>query len=319
VNDIAQLIKLKDYISRYDWNTYHYPSHFIRLKQENWKKQYEQWEASGAKNTNAEADNVQEDNTPSIFSRWRAFVSKNKPAEPKENIEEVEPLPTTEKKLKQHFLNKLFPLQLKWASSTVRDESFLAEKYEEDNELKYFLQRFPDTYLLMYYPVFSIQQAPVDGEIILISPIGIEIIHLVEAEPEAMIMASDERTWAVNRRNDSRKILNPVIALKRTEQIVSSILRKNEIDFPVHKSVVSRTNDLLFSSEPFHTSFIGKNEYENWFQEKRKLISPLKKRQLKVAEVLLHHCKTVSVKRPEWEAEDSLFPIGSENIDVYEE
>src|SRR5699024_10230025 len=171
----------------------------------------------------------------------------------------------------------------------------------------------------MYYPVFSIQKATVDREIILISPIGIEIIHLIEAEPEAIIMASDERTWIVNTRNDAKKILNPLIALKRTEQIISSIFRKNEIDFPVHKSLVSKTNDLLFSSEPFQTRSKSQNEYENWFQEKRKLIAPLKKRQLKVAEVLLHHCQTVSVKRPEWEAEDNLFPIGSENTDVYEE
>src|SRR5699024_11766710 len=150
-----------------------------------WKKNNQQGKTSRTKNTNEKEDNEQEDYKSSLFSRWRAFISKNKSDEPKEKKEEVGPIQTTEKELKQHFLNKLFPLQLKWASSTVRDESFLAAKYKEDADLKYFLQRFPDTYLLMYYTVFSIQQAHVDGEIILISPIGVEIIHLIEAEPEA--------------------------------------------------------------------------------------------------------------------------------------
>lgn len=317
MNKIAQLIKLKNYISRYDWNTYHYPSHFIRLKQENWKKQYEAWEASEAKDGNAEKASNPGDGMPSIFSRWRTLISKNRFIAPEKRIEEGF-LPATRDELKQHFLNKLFPMQLKWASSTVREQSFLAEAYTEDNVLKYLLQRFPDTYLLMYYPIFSIQQAPIDGEIILISPVDIEIIYLLEPAQETMIMASNERTWTVNTRDNTKKILSPLIALKRTEQIVNSILGKNEIDFPVHKSVVSRNSTLLFSNEPFQTSFIGKNDYESWFQEKRKLISPLKNRQLKAAELLLSHCQTISVKRPEWE-EDKLTSVGQEVSTKYEE
>ncbi|ARI76757.1 hypothetical protein [Halobacillus mangrovi] len=35
---MAQLIKLQDYISRYETSIYQYPSQFIRLKRENWSK-----------------------------------------------------------------------------------------------------------------------------------------------------------------------------------------------------------------------------------------------------------------------------------------
>ena len=45
---MAQLVKLQDYISRYEWNPYHYPAQFIRLKRQNWKKLQEQWEMEKA-------------------------------------------------------------------------------------------------------------------------------------------------------------------------------------------------------------------------------------------------------------------------------
>lgn len=54
--NIAQLIKLLDYISRYETNPFHYPTQYIRLKQENWKKLSKEWE-----------DEMEERQTQSIF------------------------------------------------------------------------------------------------------------------------------------------------------------------------------------------------------------------------------------------------------------
>src|SRR5699024_8744433 len=178
-------IKLRDYISRYAWNIYRYPSQYIRLKQENWQKLYQLW---------LESDHEREMETPeeqaSVFSKWLPFLRKSRVADNDIKIKE-EPYPKTENGLKQHFLNKLFPVQLKWASSTVTDVSFIDKHYYEDKVLKYFLQRFPDTYLVLYYPIFLIKNAPVDGDIILISSTGIEIIHLLERDPSVTIVAGD--------------------------------------------------------------------------------------------------------------------------------
>ncbi len=41
---MAQLVKLQDYISRYEKDIYHYPAQYIRLKNENWKKLLQTWE-----------------------------------------------------------------------------------------------------------------------------------------------------------------------------------------------------------------------------------------------------------------------------------
>ncbi|WP_099158823.1 nuclease-related domain-containing protein [Virgibacillus ndiopensis] len=299
---MAQLIKLQDYISRYEWNAFRYPSQYIRLKQENWKKLYALWNDSNNEHWKEEP----EEESMSAFSKVKNFIK----GETVYNKEESIPnLPKTVLALKQYFLDKLFPMQLKWATSTVTDVSFMERKYDDDVTLRYFLQRFPDTYLMMYYPIFNVKKAPIEGDIIFISPVGIEIIYLLEKDFNATIMASDERTWMID---SNVKILSPILALKRTEQIIKSILQVNNVDFPVKKIVISRTNNIVYNNEPYNTEIIGKHDYEAWFEAKRKLVSPLKNRQLKAAELLLKHCQSTSIKRPEWDEEETHFQMDHE-------
>ncbi|WP_047981544.1 hypothetical protein [Ornithinibacillus contaminans] len=291
---MAQLIKLENYISRYEWDMYRYPSQFIRLKQDNWYKLHYLW-------SNQEpftASTYDEDDKKQ--SKWKSFLKKEQTETTFAEPTETDMLPNTEEELKYYYLNRLFSFQLKWATSTVSNVSFMDKKYYSDESLKYFLQRFPDTYLVMYYPIFEIKNAPIDSEIILISPVGIEIIYLMEEDPNAVIMASDDRSWVHEKGNKQEKQLSPMFALKRTEQIIKSIFQKHDVVLPIQKIVLSRTNTINFLSEPYNTRIIGKHEYEKWFQEKRAFVSPLKSRQLKAADALLKHCQSTYVKRPEW-------------------
>ncbi|WP_242985974.1 NERD domain-containing protein [Oceanobacillus zhaokaii] len=299
------MIKLQDYISRYEWDTYRYPTQYIRLKNDNWKKLYQRW--TDPETENAKIDEVipEFESTKSRFAKIKNLVKKNKvieqteqPIERKETIT----LPDTEEELKQFFLNKLFSFQLKWATSTVTHISFVDETYYRDSRLIYLLQRFPDTFLIMYHPIFNIKNAPMESEIILITPVGVEIIYIIEEKPDAVIMAGDERTWSIKYKTGESKMLSPLIALKRTEKVVKSILHSYDIDdFVVKKTVLSKTNAVLFATEPYQTKIIDKDKYKRWFEARRRLSSPLKNRQLKVAELLLRHCKSTSMRRPEWD------------------
>ncbi|MFA1820268.1 NERD domain-containing protein [Virgibacillus oceani] len=301
---LAQLIKLQDYISRYEWDAYRYPSQYIRLKKDQWEKLHHLWENPEKEPEKREEESEQE----SALTRIKSVFKRNKESPfPLEEMESEEKLPETEQELKQHFLDKLLHFQLKWATSTVTDASFMDKTYYTDPVLKYFLQRFPDTYLIMFYPIFSIKNAPVDGEIIMISPLGVEIIYLAEAEEEATIMAGDERTWLIETEKEQRKLLNPLISLKRTEKIIRSIFHAEKHDFDIQKTILSRVNPIVFAQEPYQTKIVGKQQYEKWFQEKRQLDSPLKSNQLKASEALLKFCQTTSVKRPEWEEDTDDF------------
>src|SRR5690625_2168322 len=218
---MAQLIKLIDYISRYETDPFHYPTQYIRLKQENWRQVYERWETELEK----EMPTVQheEENKKSLF-RWNPFQTKSEQI----NVEkEVKSIPETKQELTQLFLNELYPFQLKWATSTLTQISYTDQKYNNDIILKHFLQRLPDIYLLMYYPIFNIKRVPIDGDIILISPIGIEIIYVMN-ETSSTIFASNERTWTIEKNNKTSKVISTINSLKRTKQIGKSILNKQE-------------------------------------------------------------------------------------------
>ncbi|WP_165769056.1 NERD domain-containing protein [Virgibacillus profundi] len=304
---MAQLIKLRDYISRYEWNAYRYPSQFIRLKQDNWRKLQHTWNNPSEE---IKEENLEAPETGSKFSKWKNFLKKDIKKE--EVIKQKPKLPDTKTELKHYFLDEMLRFQLKWATSTVTDKSFMDESYHKDPLLKYFLQRFPDIYLIMFYPVFNVRKAPIDGEIILISPVGIEIIYVLEEPPQAEIVAGDERTWTIEDSGKESKIINPIISLKRTEQIIRSILNSAVLDFSIQKTVLSRTNNIVFSAEPYNLSIVGNTAYEEWFQEKRRLQSPLKSRQLKAAEALLKHCQSTSVKRPEWEEDTNAYSFMDE-------
>src|SRR5699024_7059446 len=156
-------------------------------------------------------------------------------------------------------------------------------------------------------PVFQIKKAVIDGQIIVISPVGIEIMSLLETEPYQSIIADGERTWVIQGKSEEKAIINPLISLKRTEQIVKNILSSEGMAFPIQKSVISRTNPIVFTREPYQTNLVDTFGFDEWFLNKRKLLSPLKNQQLKIAELLLKHCATTSVKRPEWENDDDSF------------
>lgn len=290
---MAQLVKIFDCISRYEWNPYRYPSQFIRLKQANWKKLYAIWQ-------HQPEDFIEEKEESSTFQRffqWDGFFKKE------ESIleEEVSFQQLSEMELKKYFLQKLLPIQMKWATSTVSDVSFIDEHVQDDEDLTYFLQRFPDIYLVMFYPLFQIKDATFDAEIVLIGPLGIEIIYMLNEEPDAIIYADEERTWTVEKNDSKRKILSPLFTLKRNEHIIKAMLQARGIEIPIQKTVFARNHMIIANHEPYQTRIVGLHEYEKWFQEKRNIRSPLKHLQLQVLETLLMYCVSTSQRRPGWE------------------
>ncbi|UFT98153.1 NERD domain-containing protein [Radiobacillus kanasensis] len=298
---MTQLVKLQDYVSRYERDIFHYPGQFIRLKKENWKRLLEQWEEQ-----RYPVSDIEEEAEPFEADRsiWNLFKRREKDEEELE-MEVVKPkLPQKESMLKQYFLDQLLPFQLKWASTTVNEMSFLDRGYQDDFVLKYFLQRFPDTFLLFYQPIFQIKNSFIEGEIILVTPLGIDIITLLETDSSVTFIAGDDRTWLKEHNQVQTKVLSPMLELNRTEKLVRSMIKAHELDFPITKIVLSRTNMIEADQEPYQTKFIGKNEHEDWLQDKRSLVSPLKHIQLKACDVLLRHCATNSYKRPEWKEEE---------------
>ncbi|GIO24994.1 nuclease-related domain-containing protein [Oceanobacillus sp. J11TS1] len=311
---MAQLIKLQDYISRYEWDTYRYPTQYIRQKKEQWERFYSEWlHPTMEQDCNEEGQPEEEIEKLSLFQKWKGrFTKSSVTVEDLTPVEQVvkrnKPLssiPKTEEELKQVFLDRLLETQIKWASSTVSQVSIVESNYYKDPLLRFLLQRFPDTYFIMYRPIFEVKRAAVETDIILITPIGIELLSFVELHTDEVIMAGDERTWTITAKHNEEPshIVNPLISLKRSEKWIERFLHPKNIDIPIRKTVISRTNRILYATAPYQSEIIDKLAFPAWFEEKRSIHLPLKKRQLAVAEALLSNSLSQSMPRPEWEEE----------------
>ncbi|TGB00696.1 NERD domain-containing protein [Halobacillus salinus] len=305
---MAQLIKLQDYISRYESNIYQYPTQYIRLKKENWNKMMSLYEQGKLEEPELEEESVAEEEKP---SKWKRLLQKReeKEAEPPHDLKEEESIPQSIEELKKYFLDGLYPFQMKWASTTLREKSFVDHAYKDDERLKYFLQRIPDTYFLMYDPIVILRQAEMEALPILIGPQGLEIIYYLDIPGGEGVDPASDKSWFVEQNGVRKKILNPMFALNRTESFIKSVWNAYGLDFPVRKVVLAPELSFHHHQEPYMTSYIDLAKYDAWLQEKRQVASPLKHNQLRAADSLLKHCQTTSFKRPEWDEDQGFMEV----------
>ncbi|TDB51092.1 MULTISPECIES: NERD domain-containing protein [Bacillaceae] len=316
---MAQLIKIQDYLSRYERDLYHYSSQFTRVKQHNWDRAKEYF----YNGKEADIAELEESLTPeqSLFQKVKFFFKKDELVEidkqymevaiEKEEGEEsfdAENLTTfvTDPKnlqdLKVLFLENVFQMQMRWATSTLFELSNADKRYFYDEKLQYFLKSFPDTFLLMYKPVFLVKKAPVEAEVILITPTETICIAMVEGKNGSVFQYSKENFWTELIGKDKKKVLNPVLGLNRTVQLVKSLYQSHNIDRPIRKVLLSRNGFFDSPKEPYQIDFIDKRNYEEWFYSLRRLSAPLKFNQLQAAEALLKHSQSIYFDRSENES-----------------
>ncbi|WP_338788908.1 NERD domain-containing protein [Metabacillus sp. FJAT-53654] len=320
---MAQLIKLYDYISRYELNAYRYSSQFIRLKKQQWDKVSRAWESDSFHSVMkvSESPTLQrEDDTEklSILKMFKSRFSKEVP-EPQvikplindailadEDLQfQFTTIPKTIDDLKHLFLDYIFRFQVRWASSTLREISSVEKSVYRDRVLKYFVQRIPDHYLLLYRPVFQLKNAPVELDLILIGTTEVYCITLVEQLDETVFTGSKEKFWVARKGDHEKKVLSPLLSLNRTGTVVEKLISAQEVDIPVKKLMISRNGYIDYPYAPYDITILDKRTYHEWFQRLRKSSAPLKHTQLKAAQVLLSHCLTNSYYRKEWDEESS--------------
>ncbi|WP_101844782.1 NERD domain-containing protein [Halobacillus sp. Marseille-P3879] len=295
---MAQLIKLQDYISRYESNIYHYPAKYIRLKQQKWNQLKRQWE-NGEFNKSSGPSQIPERKT----TGWKQFFTRKNTIEP--NYENESVLENTENpkninELKKYFLDELLPFQLKWASTTLLERSFIDPGFKEDLHLQMLLQRLPDHYLILYKPIVEVNKAPMEAGIIIIGPYEVEVINYIDVEAD-YISPYSQKQWHKETNEGKRTMSSPLLSLKRTETYLRSIMSTYDFGLEYRLTVLAPGTTIYASKEPYLTSYVDERSFERWLMEKRMLSTPLKHSQLMMAEKLLKHTRTAAVKRPEWE------------------
>lgn len=331
---MGQLIKLQDYVSRYEQNIYNYPSRFVRLKKQQWDKLLVNYN-NGNIQLSGQFDETDQQllidelaDSETLFTKMKNLLKFNKNKELDNYKEELEvddvneseisvermmnfsptftSMPQSTEMLKQQYLDQLFRFQLKWASSTLFEKSIVQERFYVEPLLKYFLQRFPDNILVLYKPIFLLKKAPVEAEIILITPTEVLCISIIEKVDEAVFVGSNDNFWEMRFAQQQEKVLNPILSVNRMGNIVTELFNHYEVDLPIRKIVLSRNGYIDYPSPPFDINFVEKRNYDEWFYKLRSLSSPIKHVQLKAANYLLQHCQTTSYRRLAWEDDETI-------------
>ena len=316
---MGQLIKLQDYISRYEQDIYRYPTQFVRLKKQQWSKLQEAYQ-SGALQEMFQEDDGDEtwiEEKPTLFEKLKSAVKKS---EKKEELEakvapetkrktraeedaffSLKTVPESGEALKVAFLNQLFDFQMKWASTTIRERSLVDGAYYRNEQLKLLLQRFPDTYLILFEPIFRINKAPIQLDTIILTPTAVWIVTFLEELDLSVYEGNNDKFW-VRRHHESeeRRVLNPIISLQRTEKIIHKLFQLYSIEMPIKKAVISRNSYIEYTVGASNLFILDKKSFLKWFEMMRKSSSPIKYQQIKGAEVLLNYSQTTSMMRMEW-------------------
>ncbi|MDW0117140.1 NERD domain-containing protein [Sporosarcina thermotolerans] len=315
---MAQLVKLLDYISRYENDLSHYPTQYIRLKKSQWERMKLQWQNGAEFPGREEIPEVEEEQlregnwlTPlfSLFGRRKEREFEAETDEMDVVTDEVSELenfgfnpyvlsnPGNLEHLRKLFLDQLFHFQLKWASSTLRETSHLSARFMGDNLLRSFTQQLPDSFLLFYYPILQVKKAPVEVDIILVTPLECLCITIVEQEDIAAYVANGDRFWTKKVGTKESRILNPLIGLNRMEKIISGIFSTQGIDFPIKKFVLSRNGYIDYPGSPFDIKIIDRRTYNEWFTSLQQSTFPMKFNQFKAAQSILDNVQTTAFSR----------------------
>lgn len=298
---MAQLIKLKDYVSRYEYDFSRYPSQFVRMKKRQWKNLQETFTDQLYVNEHVQPKEKKE---KELLDRIKGFIPFIKTAG-EENSTEYQSSHSlsifdrahTKEELKQLYLDYIVQFQMKWASSTIVEKSSVDPKYYDDQNLRHLLQRLPDSFLILYEPVL-ILNAPVELEVIILSPQKLFCLAFLETVDGAVYTGSHERFWLqTTREGKEKKVLSPLLSANRTEKIVKRIFQLKGVELPIQKVIVGDQGYIDFYHAPSNLTLLDRRNYKQWLEEMRALSSPLKMMQSRGAKALLDFCKTTSYSR----------------------
>lgn len=316
---MAHLIKLEDYVSRYQYDMYRYPSQFSRLKRERWKRLKLEWESSYL-DDNPSVEKFIEQQQQTIKGTFNKFKNwyKKEQEQPEvfyENFNErtyqfkYKTLP----ELKISFLKELYEFQLNWASSTMLEKSQLKNLYFYDAKLKWLLQSLPDNYFILYYPIITYPRATTQFDILLIGPTDIWCIVNLNGKENTIFQTFSERYWLEVNGDQETKIINPFLSLNRMSTIIKRILADTELDITVQKAVLSQDGYIDVEAPWSGAQFLDQRSCKSWNEKLKNNSSPIKSNQLKFSQALLNVCQTTSVTRSNYDGDTEIVLLDYED------
>ncbi|EZH68121.1 hypothetical protein DH09_01695 [Bacillaceae bacterium JMAK1] len=311
---MVHLVKLEDYVSRYEVDLQRYPNQYSRLKQEKWRHMKKLWQEANV-DLRDEDDFNEEWFLGESKSFWKQSIAKFKKKPVEASLERQDLHPDFERyrnktmaDLEQQFYYELFQAQLKWASSSLQEESILDSRYRYDSRLRQLLKELPDNYFLFYYPVLKIAQAEIDLEVVVISPTDIYCVSFIETNKNSIIHASTDRFWKIDHGEKYRKkIVSPMLSQNRMRKVIATLLSEATIRSQIHSVIVAPDGYIDDYQAPLRALKVDCTSYNQWLGELKRHPSPLKKKQMDITVTLLNASSTKSFERHRSDVEKQSF------------
>ncbi|MFJ8512343.1 nuclease-related domain-containing protein [Lysinibacillus xylanilyticus] len=325
---MAQLVKLQDYTSRYQIDLARYPTQFVRLKKSQWERVKRQWELGEEISEWQHTDDDSENDSFAEKERFSLFkkIFAGRQKEENEDVEQIEIsnelvsdediipeeettltfepkivyAPQSIHELKRMFIDQFFHFQMKWASSTLREKSYVDPRFMRDPLLRNLLQKLPDNYLLFYYPILQIRKAPIELDVVLMSPTECICITVLEAENQAVYVGGSERFWIKKVGTKDSKVLNPMISLNRMESVLTQLFMQDNISMPIRKVILTQNGYFDYPGSSYGIQFVDRRNYGEWMEHLKKMSSPMKHMQIRASQTILNNVQTTSFNRDIW-------------------
>lgn len=259
---MAQLIKIRQCVSRYQINLPGYANRFIWLK----NRRLAEWKEKRG--------------FPEPERRMSGGTSKVLIKDPDEK-----------------FYHWLFEEQLDWATRTAGERSLCPDEVRGQDWLKRILRAVNDVSFMLYRPVLLWQSAAVQLDSVLITNDTIWCIKPLSGEESSVFQEISARKWQEIVTGSTRDWLNPLISLHRTEHVVSAVMSNLGIEMNTAGAVFAPASYIEFVHETPGIQFIDLRNEKEWYERLSRHSLMMKREQIKAAEALLAHCETEALCR----------------------
>ncbi|SDH64708.1 hypothetical protein SAMN05192534_108135 [Alteribacillus persepolensis] len=315
---MAHLIKLEDCTSRYEHDIQRYASQFTRLKRERWQQMKRDWKTAkeGGAVSGTEQNWLDEAETnfsmTVVWKRLKELFKRQNGNESQlwntEGIESVYYKHKTFEEIKDMFYDDLFRAQLRWASSSFTHESFFRPQYKYDRTLRCLLRTLPDNYMVLYYPVFMAGKAPIEADVIVISPTEVYVITLLHGQSTSVFETTSSRFWYEYVHGERKKRISPMLALSRMNSIAHNILQGQDTLGRINEVVIAPLAMIDHKAQGTRVKMVDTRNITQWFDTMKKHPSPIKRIQLITAKRFLDYTRTTAFDRLNMEDEEEYRP-----------
>ncbi|WP_348775009.1 hypothetical protein [Psychrobacillus sp. NEAU-3TGS] len=132
-------------------------------------------------------------------------------------------------------------------------------------------------------------------------PTEIVCIVMLEGQNLDAFIGSGDRFWIRKSGKEEKKVLSPMININRMESILLQVFKKEEIDLPIRKVILSRNGYIDYPGSSYNVQFVDSRTYGEWFLSLKNSPSPMKHMQFKAAQAILNLVQTTSYSRSSWD------------------